>query len=83
MSAVQPADCTVGTKMHMGSRDGRDDGDGVFNTAAVPVNIVTTVTSSRLKRNKGELDKSSRVGSTALIADTMLLHEATSVYVQP
>ena len=39
--------------------------------------------SSRLKRNKGELDKSSRVGSATLIADTMLLHEATSVYVQP
>jgi hypothetical protein len=28
----------------MGSRDGRDDGDGVFDTAAAPGNIVTTVT---------------------------------------
>ena len=44
LSTEQSTDYSVGTKIRMGSRDDRVDGDGVFNTTATPGNIVTTVT---------------------------------------
>jgi hypothetical protein len=49
LSTEQSADCSVGTKIHMGSRDGRVDGDDVFDIAANPGNIVTTVTIDTLQ----------------------------------
>jgi len=49
LSTEQFADCSVGTKIRLGSRDGRVDGDGVFDTAATPENIVTTVTIDTLQ----------------------------------
>lgn len=44
LSTVQSANCSVGTKIRFGSCDGRDDGDGVSDTATATSNIVTTVT---------------------------------------
>ena len=49
LSTEQSADYSVGTKLRMGSRDGRVDGDDVFDTAATPGNIVTTVTIDTLR----------------------------------
>ncbi len=37
------------TKIGMGSRDGRVDGDDVFDTGSTPGNIVTTVTIDTLQ----------------------------------
>jgi len=44
LSTEQSADRAVGTKIRFAFRDGRDDGDGVSDTATAIKNIVTTVT---------------------------------------
>lgn len=49
LSTEQSADNSVETKIRMGSRDGRVDGDDVFDTGATPGNIVTTVTIDTLQ----------------------------------